>query len=175
MNSSVCDFKTFIRDIPDFPKKGITFKDITPLLSDANAFSSAVKSMVEPFTDQRITKVVCVEARGFIFGAAIANFLNVGFIPVRKQGKLPYKTNAIQYDLEYGEDVLCIHQDALIAKDRVLIVDDLLATGGTVLAAVKLIEDLKATIIGATFLIDLSFLGGRAKMPPFQIEAVLKY
>ncbi|MFT5206632.1 MAG: adenine phosphoribosyltransferase [Candidatus Omnitrophota bacterium] len=175
MSVSVCDYKSFIRDVPDYPKKGITFKDITPLLSNANAFSSAVKAMVKPFENHKISKVVCVEARGFIFGAAIANYLGVGFTPVRKLGKLPYKTNDIKYDLEYGQDTLSIHQDALTNMDSVLIVDDLLATGGTVLAAVKLIEDLGATIVGASFLIDLSFLGGRAKMPPFQIETVLEY
>ncbi|MBP9733663.1 MAG: adenine phosphoribosyltransferase [Candidatus Omnitrophica bacterium] len=167
--------KSFVRDIPDFPKPGILFKDITPLIRNAVAFRAAVDALIAPFRDKKITHIVCVEARGFIFGSAAATALGAGFVPIRKQGKLPYRTFDVAYDLEYGTGVLSMHQDALGAEDRVLIVDDLLATGGTVGAVAKLIEQCGAKIEGITFLVELEFLAGRAKLGAHPAHSVLKY
>lgn len=169
------DLKSYVRDIPDFPKPGILFKDITPLIRDAKAFRRAVEALIEPFKDRGITHVVCVEARGFIFGSAAAVALGAGFVPIRKQGKLPYKTYDVAYDLEYGTGVLSMHQDALSNTDRVLIVDDLLATGGTVGAVAKLIEQCGAKIEGISFLVELEFLAGRKKFGTHPIHSVLRY
>lgn len=169
------DLKSFVRDIPDFPKPGVLFKDITPLLGDAHAFRRAVDALIIPFRSHKITHVVCVEARGFIFGSAVAASLGVGFIPIRKQGKLPHKTFDAAYDLEYGAGVLCVHQDALGKADHVLIVDDLLATGGTVGAVAKLIERCGARIEGMSFLVELDFLNGRKKLGTYPIHSVLRY
>ncbi len=169
------DLKCFVRDIPDFPKPGILFKDITPLIKDAGAFRRAVEALIAPFKDRRITHVVCVEARGFIFGSAAAVALSAGFVPIRKQGKLPYKTYDVAYDLEYGTGVLSMHQDALGPQDRVLIVDDLLATGGTVGAVARLIEQCGAKIEGISFLVELEFLSGRKKLGAHAAHSVLKY
>lgn len=169
------DLKSFVRDIPDFPKPGVLFKDITPLLGDAQAFRHAVDAIVDPHRSHKITHVVCVEARGFIFGSAAAAALGVGFVPIRKKGKLPYRTFDAAYDLEYGAGILSVHQDALSPNDRVLIVDDLLATGGTVGAVAQLIEQCGARIEGIAFLVELDFLGGRNKLTRYPIHSVLRY
>ncbi|MFH1354843.1 MAG: adenine phosphoribosyltransferase [Candidatus Omnitrophota bacterium] len=164
-----------IRNIPDFPKAGILFKDITTLLKDKNAFRQAAEEMAEKFKGQNIDKVVAVEARGFILGGVIAHVIGAGFIPVRKKGKLPSKTNSVTYDLEYGTDTLEIHHDAIEAGEKVLIVDDLLATGGTVKAVTDLVEQLKGEIAGIIFLIELIDLKGRDKLKDYPVEALIKY
>lgn len=169
------DLKTFIRDIPDYPKKGIIFKDITPLLADPSAFKYAIESMSEPFAGSGINKVVSIEARGFIFGAAISSRIGAGFVPVRKKGKLPYQTYGVSYQLEYGEDSLEMHQDAIVSGDKVLIVDDLLATGGTLAAAAELVSKFKAQVVGISCLIELSFLNGREKLAGIRSHASLKF
>lgn len=169
------DLKKIIRDVPDFPKPGIVFKDISTILQDPAALKSAVDLMAKEFEKERITKVVAVESRGFIFGSVLAYKLGAGFILVRKKGKLPYKTRSISYELEYGSDTLEIHEDALTPKDRVLIVDDLLATGGTVDAVTKLLKDFNAKVIGAAFLIELSFLKGRERLKKLPISAIIKF
>ncbi|MEW6170192.1 MAG: adenine phosphoribosyltransferase [Candidatus Omnitrophota bacterium] len=165
----------FIRDIPDFPKPGILFKDITTLLKDKSAFKKAINLLAKPYINKKIDFVVAVEARGFIFAGALAYKLNAGFIPVRKKGKLPHKTHAVTYDLEYGTDTLEIHQDALEKNSRVLIFDDLLATGGTVKAVTELVEKLGAKLQGISFLIELGFLNGRKKIGKYPINALIKY
>jgi adenine phosphoribosyltransferase len=151
-----------IRDVPDFPKTGILFKDITPVLAHAVAFADAITSMAEPWRDAGIDAVVGVEARGFILGAAVARELGVGFVPVRKPGKLPAHTLALDYGLEYGRDRLEIHADAMPAGARVIVVDDVLATGGTLKAAVQLVEQQGATVVGTGVLVELGFLGARS-------------
>jgi len=153
-----------IRDIPDFPKEGIIFKDITTLLADADAFKKAVDSMVDRYRDKKIEVVLGVEARGFIFGAAVAYALNTGFVIVRKPGKLPWKTHQISYELEYGTDTLEIHQDAIKPGMRVLVVDDLLATGGTTAAVVELVEKMGGEVVECAFVIELDFLNPRDKL-----------
>lgn len=158
------NIKDAIRTIPDHPKPGIMFRDITTLLGDARAFRTAVDFMVQPYAGVRIDKVVGIEARGFILGGAVAHQLSVGFAPVRKKGKLPWCTHAQEYALEYGTDVMEMHTDALKAGEQVLIVDDLIATGGTAMAAVKLIERMGAHTAGATFIVDLPELGGADKL-----------
>jgi adenine phosphoribosyltransferase len=169
------ELKNYIRDIPDFPKEGILFKDITTLLKDPVAFKKAVDLMAKKYKKEGVDYVVGVEARGFIFGAAVALKLGVGFVPVRKQGKLPAKTQAITYDLEYGTDTLEIHQDAIPAKSKVLIVDDLLATGGTIRAVADLLKNIKADIIGVAFLIELRFLKGKKKLQDLDLFSLIKY
>jgi adenine phosphoribosyltransferase len=169
------DLKKFIRDIPDFPKPGILFRDITPLLADRQALAGAIYELAGPYHNQAIDAVVAVEARGFIFGAAVARELNAGFIPVRKKGKLPWQTTAITYGLEYGTDTIEMHTDALKPGARVLMIDDLLATGGTMAASCQLAEKLGAKIIGLTFLIELTGLGGRDKLGNYPINSVIKY
>jgi len=173
--NKTCDLKKFIRDIPDFPKAGILFRDITPLLKDPAVFRRAIKDMAGDFKDKKIDVVVAVESRGFIFGSALAYELGVGFVPVRKPGKLPYSTIAATYDLEYGQDSLHMHADALKKGERVLIVDDLLATGGTAQATARLVEQLGAKIAGIVFLIELSALKGRAKLEKYLVKTCLKY
>jgi len=175
MSTTALDLKSIIRDVPDFPKPGVIFKDITPVLMDENAFRQAVEAMASPFRDKGVTRVVCVEARGYIFGAAIALLLYAGFIPVRKKGKLPRETYEASYDLEYGQDTLTVHKDALQDKDRVLIVDDLLATGGTIAATLELLGNFKAEVEGIAFLVELKFLNGRQKLPGRNIHSVLQY
>ncbi|MBN1594287.1 adenine phosphoribosyltransferase [candidate division FCPU426 bacterium] len=167
--------KEKIRDIPDFPKAGIIFKDITPLLADAEGFAQAVNAMAEHFQGLGITKVVCVEARGFIIGAPLAARLGAGIVPVRKPGKLPYQTIQQTYALEYGTDTLEMHVDAIAPGDRVLIADDLLATGGTVAAVVELVKKLKGEILGLAFLIELDFLHGRNKLKGQDIFTLIHY
>ena len=168
------NLKSYIRDIPDFPKKGIIFKDITTLLKDRNAFKRVVDEIVKKFKDKKIDFVLSVEARGFIFGAAVAYKLGAGVVPVRKKGKLPYKTNAVTYDLEYGKDTLEIHQDAFRKGTRILIVDDLLATGGTTRAVVDLVEKMGGKIAGIAFVIELLPLKGREKIKGYNIISLVK-
>ncbi len=169
------DLKQKIRDIPDFPKRGIIFKDITTLLDDAAAFKQSVDDLAAHYADKNIDVVACVEARGFIFGAPIAYKLGAGLAVIRKPGKLPYKTHAMSYDLEYGTDTLHIHQDAITPGQRVLIIDDLLATGGTIGAVIQMIEQLKGNIIGIGFLIELGFLNGRDKLAGHEIFSLINY
>lgn len=167
---------SFIRDVPDFPKPGILFKDITPLLRSPEAFDAACTALAEPFGDERITAVAAIESRGFIFGSVVAQKLGVGFIPIRKPGKLPWTKRRHEYVLEYGTDVLEIHDDALTAADRVVVIDDVLATGGTLAAAAHLVRSLDATLVGAAVVIELGFLGGRAKMDGgVGVHSVLRY
>ena len=169
------ELEKLIRDVPDFPKKGIVFKDITPLLLNPKACRKVVSLVVSKFGKSRINKVVGVESRGFIFGGVVACRLNAGFIPVRKKGKLPYYTYGQTYSLEYGTDSLEVHTDAIEPGDRVLIIDDLLATGGTVGAVVKLIEKAGGKVAGLSFLIELGFLKGRKKLKGRRIQSLLKY
>lgn len=152
--------KSLIRTIPDYPKPGIMFRDVTTLFGDAKGFKAAVAEMAEPFKAERVDAVAGIEARGFILGGAIADRLGCGFIPIRKKGKLPWKTIGQEYTLEYGVDVIEIHEDALAPGQRILVVDDLIATGGTAEAAVKLLRRSRGEIVGATFIIDLPELGG---------------
>jgi len=154
------DFKSIIRDIPDYPKKGIIFKDITTLLKNPKAFQEVINVFYEIIKSQKIDKIIGIESRGFIFGAPLAYKLNVGFIPIRKKGKLPGETISVNYDLEYGTDQIEMHIDALKKGERVILIDDLIATGGTALAAIELINKMEAEIIENLFLIDLTFLGG---------------
>ncbi|MBU0579884.1 MAG: adenine phosphoribosyltransferase [Candidatus Margulisbacteria bacterium] len=165
----------FIRDIPDFPKPGIIFKDITPLLKDSKAFKNTVKQLANHFKELKPDVIVAVESRGFIFGAAVAEKIGCGFVPVRKPGKLPYKTISEEYALEYGTDKLTMHTDAIQEGQKVAIIDDLLATGGTVAATVKLIQQLKGEIIGIGFVIELDFLKGREKLKDIPIFSLIHY
>lgn len=166
--------KSYIRDIPGFPKEGIIFKDITTLLKDKKKFKEAVDKLSGEFKDKKIDVVLSVEARGFIFGAAMAYKLGAGIIPVRKKGKLPYKTYSVTYDLEYGKDTLEVHQDAFQKGARVLIVDDLLATGGTSRAVIDLVEKMGGEIVGLAFLIELTALKGRDKLKGYTIRSLIK-
>ena len=169
------ELKQHIRHVPDFPKPGITFYDVTTLLKDRDGFRHSVDAMAAPYRDAHVDLVVGIESRGFIFGSAVADRLAVGFAPVRKLGKLPSKTRKASYELEYGTDSLEIHEDAAAAGHRVLIVDDLLATGGTAAATVGLVRDLGAEVVGLQFLIELVALGGREKLQGESIGVVLKY
>ncbi len=164
-----------IRDIPDFPKAGILFRDITTLLNNKRAFKQGIDEIVKKFKDTRIDSVIAVESRGFIFGGAVAYKLGAGFVPVRKKGKLPWKTNSVTYELEYGTDTLEIHQDAIKPGDRVLIVDDLLATGGTVKAVTDLVKQLDGKVAGIAFLIELTFLKGKEKLKGYPVVSIIKY
>jgi len=168
--------RELIRDVPDFPKPGVVFRDFTPLLADPAGLALAVELMANPFRGRGIELVVGAESRGFIFGIAIAQALSAGFVPVRKPGKLPRSVHGVDYDLEYGSDRLELHTDALVQGHRVLLVDDLLATGGTMQASCQLVEKSGAEIAGITVLIELSFLHGREKLAGFgQVHSVLKY
>jgi adenine phosphoribosyltransferase len=167
--------KGAIRDIPDFPKPGILFKDITPVLSDPGLFRRTTEAMAAPFADAGISRVVGVESRGFILGAPVALKLGVGFIPVRKPGKLPYRTTAAEYALEYGTDRLEIHADACAPDARVLVVDDVLATGGTAAATCRLVEALGGLVVACSFLIELSFLSGRSAIAGRRVETLVTY
>ncbi len=158
------DIKSFIRTIPDYPKKGVMFRDITTLWQDAAGLRTAIDQLVWPYAGVRIDKVAGIEARGFVLGGAIAHQLSVGFVPVRKKGKLPSATIGEEYELEYGTDTVEIHKDAIAEGENILIVDDLMSTGGTAEAAIKLIRRAKGTIIGAAFIIDLPDIGGRARI-----------
>jgi adenine phosphoribosyltransferase len=169
------NLQDYIRSIPDWPKKGILFRDITPLLASPQAFSAAIAALCRNFTGQRIDYVAAVEARGFIFGSAVAEKLGAGFVPIRKKGKLPYKTESVTYDLEYGTDRLEIHSDAVEKGANVLMVDDLLATGGTMRAACRLVEKIGGKIAGISFLVELSELAGRDKLAGYNIKTVITY
>lgn len=169
------DFKNWIVDVPDFPKPGIIFKDISPLLASSKAYAAALLQMSEPFKNTGITHVLGAEARGFLLAPGVALDLGAGFVPVRKPGKLPRAVHAQSYDLEYGQDHLEIHADALPAGSKVLLVDDVLATGGTMEAIVKLCSKFEVEVIGASFLMELSFLNGRDKLNGLQVHALLKY
>lgn len=169
------ELKKLIRDIPDFPKPGILFRDLTPLLADKTALPAAIDALAEPFKNLPIDAVAAVEARGFIFGSAVAKTLSAGFVPIRKKGKLPWKTTQIQYELEYGSDVLEVHSDAVGKHSRVLMVDDVLATGGTMRAACELVQKLGATIVGISVLVELSQLGGRKKLQDWPVHSVIIY
>lgn len=167
--------KQVIRNIPDFPKPGILFRDITPLLANTETLQQAVKGLVEPFRDTGITAIAAMEARGFIFGGLAADELGTGFVPLRKPGKLPFDTISESYELEYGMASLEVHTDAVNGDDRVLLVDDLIATGGTALAGCKLVERLGATVAGCAFLIELDGLGGRETLMKYHVHSVLNY
>ncbi len=169
------ELRNYIRDVPDFPKKGILFRDITPLLQDPGALSRAVDELTSRFENHRITKVVGIESRGYIFAPAIALRLHAGFVPARKPGKLPWKTASEEYALEYGTDRLEIHVDAIVPGERVLIIDDLLATGGTASAARRLTETLGGDVVAAGFLIELKFLDGRARLPKLEVESLIQF
>ena len=167
--------KSTIRNVPDFPKKGIGFKDITTLLKDPKAFRQSVMALCDPFRDISLDAVVGIESRGFIFGGAMAVEMEVGFVPIRKPGKLPAETEREAYTLEYGEDAVESHKDAIARGGRVLLVDDLLATGGTAAAAVRLIQKLGGVVEGTAFLIELSFLKGRKKLGDIPIHVLVEY
>ena len=167
--------KSLIREIPDFPKPGILFYDITTLLKDKDGLRLAIAGMTAPHVDRAIDVVLGIEARGFIFAPALACALGAGFVPVRKPGKLPGPKAGVTYDLEYGKDTLEIHQDAVGPGTRVLIVDDLLATGGTARAAAKLVEDLGGKVTGFSFAVELTFLPGRARLAGYEIHSLLQY
>ncbi len=169
------DLASKIRDIPDFPKEGIMFKDITPLLQDAESLRYAVDQMAEFGVGKKVDVVVGAEARGFILGAALAYSLGAGFVPARKPGKLPFLTVAAEYDLEYGKDSLEVHNDAIVPGTRVLVHDDLLATGGTARAKCDLVERLGGEVVGVTFIVELSFLGGREKLKEYDILSLVQF
>ena len=175
MKTEQFDLKRIIRDIPDFPKKGIIFKDITTLLARGDLFRQAIDSIAEHYRDKDIKKVVGIESRGFIIGAPVAYRLGAGVVPIRKKGKLPYKTISETYQLEYGTDCLEMHEDAIQPREKVLIVDDLLATGGTAKATTELVKKLNADIAGLAFLIELSFLEGRKNLKDFDIFTLIKF
>ena len=169
------DLRAKIREIPDFPKPGILFYDITTLLKDAGAFKESIELMLEPFGDKKPDMVVGMESRGFIFAAPMATELGAGFVPVRKLGKLPAETASVEYALEYGTNTLEIHKDAIAPGQKVLIVDDLLATGGTVLGTIELVKQLKAEVVGLAFLVELLFLKGRDRLDGHEIHSVIRY
>ena len=171
----ITKLRDLIRDIPDFPKPGIVFKDITPLLRDEAGLSLAVEYLTQPFRRDHVDIVVGAESRGFIFGTAVARNLSAGFVPIRKPGRLPHKIRSEEYALEYGTDKVEIHEDAVQPGDRVLMVDDVLATGGTMAACCRLVEALGGEIVGCAFLIELAFLNGRAQLTRFPIHSILSY
>ena len=169
------DLAKLIRDVPDFPVEGILFKDITTLLQNATAFREAVDALAARFADYRIDEVVAIESRGFVFGAPLAYKLGAGFVPVRKPGKLPAKTISVEYSLEYGTNVLEVHVDAIAPGQRVLLVDDLLATGGSARAAVELVQRLGGVVVGAAFLVELEFLQGAKKLEGYDTFSLIRF
>ncbi len=169
------DLKQYIRDVPDFPQPGILFRDITPLLQNAEALKYVIARLTEHYRDAGLNAVVSIESRGFLFGAPLAYNLNVGLVPIRKAGKLPAARMSVEYALEYGTGQLDVHQDALQRGDRVVIVDDLLATGGTAIAAAKLVELLGATVHSLAFLVELGALGGRERLAGYDIFSLIRY
>ncbi|HPZ08421.1 MAG TPA: adenine phosphoribosyltransferase [Candidatus Eremiobacteraeota bacterium] len=169
------DLKTFIRDIPDFPKTGILFKDITTLLKDSKAFKYSVDQFISYYIDKKIDYVAAVEARGYIMGGILAYNFNAGFVPIRKPGKLPYEVHSIEYTLEYGSNILEVHKDAINPGSRVLIFDDLIATGGSAFATAKLIEQLGGEVSGFAFIIELSELKGREKLKDYDVFSLIVY
>jgi adenine phosphoribosyltransferase len=168
-------FKELIRNVPDFPKKGILFYDITTLLKDKRAYTEVMYALADRYRDRQVDLVVGIESRGFIFASALALQLRAGFVPVRKPKKLPAKTLRVTYDLEYGQDSLEIHEDAIQQGQRVLVVDDLLATGGTAAAVLELVRQLGGEVVGVAFLVELEFLNGRKKLPGYDVYTMLKY
>jgi adenine phosphoribosyltransferase len=168
--TATIDIKDLVRTIPDYPKPGIMFRDITTLLGHANGLQACIEQLVAPFRNRRVQAVAGIEARGFILGGAVADRLRCGFVPIRKKGKLPAKAIGQEYELEYGIDIIEIHEDAIAARDPVLLVDDLIATGGTAEAAVKLLRRLNADVVGASFVIDLPDLGGMARLAKLGVE-----
>jgi adenine phosphoribosyltransferase len=175
--NGVAELRAAVRDIPDFPTPGVVFKDVTPLLADAALFRRSLEAMTAPFLDAGVTHIVAIEARGFIFGAPIAEHLSAGLLPVRKAGKLPFATERVEYALEYGFGILEIHRDACDPEPppRVLVVDDVLATGGTAAATCRLVERVGGIVVGCSFLIELGFLGGRKQLAGRRVESVLAY
>jgi len=173
MTINVEELKDHIRDIPDFPKKGILFRDITTLLANADAFKSAIDQLKHRYLAKGIQKIVGVESRGFILSAPLAYLLGAGLVPVRKKGKLPYRTSSVTYALEYGQDTLQMHVDAIQPGEKVLVVDDLLATGGTAKATCELIEELKGRVVGLAFLIELTDLKGRLTLPKYDVFSLI--
>jgi adenine phosphoribosyltransferase len=173
--SAIDTIKAAIRDVPDFPKPGILFKDITPVLSDPDVFQAAVSLFEERHRGKGLGKIAVIDARGFLFGAALADRLGVGIVPIRKKGKLPYKTYEETYDLEYGSATLTVHQDAFPNGERVLLIDDLLATGGTAAASAKLIEQAGGTVAEIDFLVELTFLNGRDKLTGYAVFAPIAF
>ncbi|MBI3004426.1 MAG: adenine phosphoribosyltransferase [Ignavibacteriales bacterium] len=169
------DLVSYIRNVPDFPKKGIVFRDITTLLKEPEAFKKAVATFYEKYDGAKIDKIIGVESRGFILGAALALRLGVGFVPIRKKGKLPAETVREEYSLEYGKDSIEIHRDALKQGERVLIHDDLLATGGTMAAACKLVKQVGGTVVGLCFLVELNFLKGRDRLEGYDVFSLIQY
>ena len=169
------DLTQFIRDVPDFPKPGIVFKDIAPLLENGAALRATIDALRARVGVQKIDKVIGIESRGFLFGVPLALELGVGFVPVRKPGKLPWKTHSIEYDLEYGTDTLEIHADGIARGERVLLVDDLLATGGTMAATRKLVEKLEGTVAGCLFVVELGFLNGRKRLGGVPVESLIRF
>lgn len=168
------ELRHYIRDVPDFPKPGILFKDITPLLRSPDALGAACDALAEPYRNAGVSNVVAIESRGFIFGSCVARSLGAGFVPIRKPGKLPWTTRRNEYKLEYGSDVLEIHDDALSADDRVVIIDDVLATGGTAAAAAALVKEFGAKLVGTGFVIELGFLEGRKKLD-VPVHSLIRY
>lgn len=175
MNAPLAALKDAVRDIPDFPKPDIIFKDITPILEDGKLFRAAVDLFVEANRPLGVEKIACIDARGFLFGAAAAYALGIGFVPIRKKGKLPYHTEAVQYALEYGEATLEVHRDAITPGERIVLIDDLLATGGTAGAAIELIQKIGGTLVEIQFLIELSFLGGRGKLGCAPVRSFISF
>jgi len=169
------DLKQFIREIPDFPKPGILFRDITPLLSQPHAFREVIRRLAERFRDRGVNVIAAAEARGFIFAGPLALELDAGFVPIRKPGKLPFRTHALEYDLEYGSDKLEMHADGILAGQKVLLVDDLLATGGTIGACCKLVERSGAKVVACAFVIELAALKGAERIAPYETYSVIKY
>ena len=175
MANSRINLQSKIREIPDFPKKGVSFKDITPLLENAKYFRYLIDILFKKYKDKKIKKIVAIDARGFLIASALAYKLKTGIVIVRKKGKLPFKTVGCDYDLEYGKETLEIHKDSIKPKERILIIDDVLATGGTALAAAKLVKKLKGRIIGISFLIELLFLNGRKKLKKYKVDSLVQY
>lgn len=172
---SMDSFRGLVRDVPDFPEPGVVFKDITPLLGNSVAFAQALEALAAPYVGEPISSVVGIEARGFIFGAPLASLLDASFVPVRKPGKLPWHVATQEYSLEYGTDALEVHKDAFDPSDHVLIVDDVLATGGTARATVALVQGLGASVAGVAVLIELGFLSGRAQLDGIAVHSVMHY
>src|ERR1043165_157343 len=175
LDDSLAQLRAAVRDVPDFPKKGIIFKDITPILGSGKLFRMAIEAFLEQCRGKEIDKIVGIDARGFLFGSAVAYDLGIGFVPLRKKGRLPYKTESAKYSLEYGEAEMELHVDAVAHGERVVLVDDLLATGGTSASAATLIKKVGGDLLEAQFLIELEFLHGRKKLAPTPVTAFLKY
>lgn len=173
--ASISELEQSIRNVPDFPQPGIQFKDITPVLADGRLFDSTIRHLLADIPQGSVDKIVGIDARGFIFGAAVAHRLGAGFVPVRKKGKLPWQTHEQSYELEYGSSTVAVHTDAVASGERILLVDDLLATGGTAGAALQLLSRLGARIVGVRFVIELGFLQGRQRLGMFDVRSLITY